>query len=136
MYVNASFMKPVMLIFSGLLFYSCKQVELPPLSPQQQILGKWETVYLGNGEYRPPITNPSGYQEFLPDSVLLEYDYATKTTYRRKYWIDSLLHMGSLRGDGVWLTFDFDCQFNKDTMRLERKNVNAIFFVSKHKRIN
>lgn len=117
-------------------FFGCKQEERLPQSLQQQILGKWETFYLGNGEDRPPITNPSGYQEFLPDSVLLEYTYASKTTYRRKYWIDSLLHMGSLRGDGVWLTFDFDCQIDRDIMRLERKNVNAIFSVSKHKRIN
>ena len=117
------------------LLSGCKQ-ETVTLDPRQQILGKWEIFYLGNGEYRPPDTNPSGYSEFLPDSVLLEYDYATKTTYKRKYWIDTLLHKGSLRGDGVWLTFDFGLQFNKDTMRLERKNVNAIFFVSKYKRTN
>ncbi|WP_148289431.1 hypothetical protein [Fibrella aestuarina] len=113
----------------------CKQ-EAMPLDPRQQILGKWETFYVGNGEYRPPIANPTGYQEFLPDSVLLEYTYADKTTYRRKYWIDSLLHMGSMREDGVWIMFDYDLQFNKDTMRLERKNIFSIFGVSKHKRIN
>lgn len=136
MYVNDSFMKLVMLIFSGLLFYSCKQVELPPLSPQQQILGKWEIFYLGNGEYRPPITNPSGYREFLADSVLLEYDYATKTTYKRKYWIDSLLHMGSFRQDGFLLKFDYKYTFHKDELELNLVNYSAIFSVSKYKRIN
>ena len=114
---------------------SCKQ-EAINTDPRKQILGKWEIFYLGNGEYRPQITNPSCYQEFLPDSVLLEYDYSKKTTYRRKYWIDSLLHMGSLRPDGIWLTFDYGLQFNKDTMRLEKKNVLAIFHVSKYKRTN
>lgn len=117
------------------LLSGCKQ-EAGPLDPRQQLLGKWETFYLGNGEYRPPITRPSGYREFLPDSVLLEYDYGTKTTYKRKYWIDTLLHTGSFRADGVLITFDFDLQFNKDTMRLERRNILAIFSVSKYKRIN
>lgn len=116
-------------------FFGCKQ-EAISLDPRQQILGKWEIFYLGNGEERPPITNPSGYQEFLSDSVLLEYDYARKTIYKRKYWIDSLLRMGSLRGDGVWLTLNYDLQLNKDIMRLEQKNVSAIFRVSKYKRIN
>lgn len=123
------------LITLVLLLAGCKPVEIA-IDPHQQILGKWETFYVGNGEYRPPITNPSGYQEFLPDSVLLEYDYAQKSTYRRKYWIDTLLHMGSRREDGVWITFDFDCQFDKDTMRLERRNIWPIFSISKHKRIN
>lgn len=68
---------------------SCKKDDI---EPNQQILGKWEVFYLGNGEYRPPIQNPTGYQHFLPDSVLLEYDYATKIAYTKKYWIDSLLH--------------------------------------------
>ena len=115
------------------LFAGCKNDEI---DPRQQILGKWEIFYLGNGEYRPPITSPSAYSEFLPDSVLLEYDYATKSTYKRKYWIDTLLHMGSLREDGAWLTFDYECQFDGDTMQLRSKNIFAIFYVSKHKRIN
>ncbi|MBC8151646.1 MAG: hypothetical protein H7Z72_01915 [Bacteroidetes bacterium] len=136
MYVNASFMKSVILLLSGLLLYSCKQVDMPPLSPQQQILGKWQNVYLGNGEYRPPVKDPSGYREFLADSVLLEYDYASKTTYRRKYWIDSLLHLGSLRQDGFLLRFDYKYRFHKDELELTLVNFSAINHVSKHKRIN
>ncbi len=47
-----------------LVFIGCKQEERPLLPTSQRILGKWETFYVGNGEYRPPIMNPSGYQEF------------------------------------------------------------------------
>jgi len=125
-------MKILIALLLAVVSAGCKKAEI---DPREAILGKWEIFYHGNGEYQPPIKNPGAYSEFLPDSVLLEYDYATKTTYRRKYWIDSLLHFGSLRGDGVWLTFDFECQFNGDTMRLERKNIFAIFYISKHKRI-
>ncbi len=128
--------KQLITLITLVLLVGCKQVEMPPLPPQQQILGKWETFYLGNGEYRPPIAKPSGYQEFLPDSVLLEYDYASKTTYKRKYWIDTLLHMGSLRQDGFLLKFDYKYRFHKDELELKLLNVSAIFNVSKHKRIN
>ncbi|MBC8151647.1 MAG: hypothetical protein H7Z72_01920 [Bacteroidetes bacterium] len=129
-------MKQLISLIMLVLLAGCKQVDMPPLSPQQQILGKWEITYLGNGEYRPPITKPSGYQEFLPDSVLLEYTYATKTTYRRKYWIDSLLHMGSFRQDGFLLTEDYEYTFHKNTLELNFVNGSAIFYVSKYKRIN
>jgi len=125
-------MKTLISLLLIFLLAGCKKEEI---NPREAILGKWEIFYLGNGEYQPPIKNPSGYREFLPDSVLLEYDYATKTTYKRKYWIDSLLHFGSLREDGVWLTFDFECQFKGDTMSLERKNIFATFYISRHKRI-
>lgn len=117
------------------LLSGCKQ-ETITLDPQQQILGKWETFYVGNGEYRPPIKNPSGYREYLPDSVVLEYDYASKTTYKRKYWIDTLLHLGSFRQDGFLLKFDYQYRFQKDTLELNLVNYSAIFHVSKHKRTN
>ncbi|CAG5072998.1 hypothetical protein DYBT9623_04529 [Dyadobacter sp. CECT 9623] len=106
------------------------------IDPHQAILGKWDEFYLGNGEYRPPIKNPSAYWHFLPDSVLLEYEYATKKTWHKKYWIDTLLHIGIPRGDGYLLRFDYECRFEADTLRLYWVNASPQFSVSKWKRIH
>jgi len=126
-------MKISIIIFLILLLIGCKKDEI---DPHQQILGKWEIFYLGNGEYREPIKNPTAYMELLPDSVLLAYNYDTGTTLRSKYWIDTQFHMGFYREDGVLISFDYKYQFDKDTLTLEAVNVNAIFHVSKYKRIN
>lgn len=102
------------------------------VKPEQQILGKWEEFYIGNGEYRPPIANPLASWHFLPDSVLLEYEYATKKTTERKYWIDTLLNIGT---PGGYKSF-YTAKFYADTMELRHENRTAIFYVSKWKRIN
>jgi hypothetical protein len=57
------------------LLAGCKKDEI---NAHQAILGKWENFYVGNGEYRPPIEDPLAYWHFLPDSLLLEYEYSTK----------------------------------------------------------
>ncbi|MFD2573842.1 hypothetical protein ACFSUS_24615 [Spirosoma soli] len=60
----------------------------------------------------------------------------TKTTYRRKYWINSLLHMGSFREDGFLLKLDYEYRFNKNTLEFNLLNYSAIFHISNYKRIN
>ena len=115
-----------------LLIAGCKKEKV---DPKQQILGKWEEFYLGNGEYRPPIEDPLGYWHFLPDSVLHEYEYSTKKTLVKKYWVDSLLHVGIRREDGFWLTLQYSTKFYADTMELHVEHASAIFYVSKWKRI-
>lgn len=115
------------------LLAGCKKDEI---DPREAILGKWENFYVGNGEYRPPIEDSLGYWHFLPDSVLLEYDYSTKKTLEKKYWIDSLLHVGIQRENGFWLTLQYSTKFYADTMELHVEHASAIFYVSKWKHIN
>lgn len=102
------------------------------INPQQAILGKWENFYSGNGEYRPPHDKPGGYWNFLTDSVLVEYDLTTNRTNTRKYWIDTLLNIGSPGGSISYYTV----KFYADTMELNIENRTAINYVSKWKRVN
>lgn len=102
------------------------------INPQQAILGKWENFYSGNGEYRPPHDKPGGYWNFLTDSVLVEYDLTTNRTNTRKYWIDTLLNIGTPGGSISYYTV----KFYADTMELNIENRTAINYVSKWKRVN
>ena len=126
-------MKPFAIAFLLFSLLGCKNKEI---DPRQRIVGKWETIYIGNGENMHPIENPPAYRNFLEDSILIEYEYATKKTTTRKYWVDSLLHIGTQRQDGFWITFDYKYWFYDDKMRWEVVNANAIFYDSIHKRIN
>jgi hypothetical protein len=93
--------------------------------PHQAILGKWELVYHGNGE--PIPINSRSYLEFLPDSVLLTHDYNPNSTMKHKYWIDSLLHIGSAY---------YSYEFHADTLELNIEYATSIFSLSKYKRIH
>jgi hypothetical protein len=115
------------------LLAGCKKNEI---DPRQAILGKWEEFYVGNGEYQPPIVNPLASWQFLPDSVLLEYEYATKKTIKRKYWIDTLLNVGTTYNDGYQVRYYYTPKFYGDTMELRAENSSPIFSISKWKRIN
>ena len=126
-------MKAITAIVALMLMMGCKK---SGIDSAQQILGKWEIFYLGNGEFQPAITSPSGYRQFMADSMLIEYDYATKTARTKKYWMDAQLHIGTLRPDGYLLKSDYSYKFYADTLELSVENATAIFAVSKHKRIN
>lgn len=126
-------MKPFAIAFLLFSLLGCKNKEI---DPRQQILGKWETISVGNGENMHAIENPPAYRHFLKDSVLIEYEYATKRSFTKKYWVDSLLHIGTIRQDGFLITFDYEYQFYDDKMRWKVVNANAIFSESIHKRIN
>lgn len=120
----------LLLLFSLL---GCKSKEI---DPRQQILGKWEMISTGNGENMNPIENPLGYREFREDSVLFEYIYDTKRTFTKKYWVDSLLHIGIVRQDGFMIVFDYKYRFYEDKMRWEVMNATAIFYDSIYRRID
>lgn len=115
------------------LIAGCKKDEI---DPRQAILGKWEPFYLGNGEYQPPVAKPGAYWHFLPDSVLIEYEYATQKTFTKKYWIDTLLNVAATYDDGYQLRFYYTPKFYEDTMELRMENASPIFSTSKWKRIN
>ena len=66
--------------------------ELPSVTdPQQAILGKWEIIEKGNW---PSLESypPSGYSEYLSDSVVRFFDYnQNQFTSQTNYWIDDRL---------------------------------------------
>ncbi|MCE7063398.1 MULTISPECIES: hypothetical protein [Dyadobacter] len=126
-------MKTIATLLIAITLVACEKKDV---NPEQQILGKWEEFYLGNGEYQPHIVNPPASWHFLPDSVLLEYEYATKRTIKRKYWIDTLLNIGTTYNDGNQLRFYYTPKFYADTMELRAEKSSPIFSISKWKRIN
>jgi len=84
-------MRQITFLVSGMLFIfgCCKNsVEPKVTDPKQALLGRWEEIENNLG----PVNNPSGYDEYLPDSVRKSYSYADKIFYYEKYWLeDSLL---------------------------------------------
>ncbi len=66
----------------------CKDDEPLETDPAQIILGKWECMEM-DGE---PYDGTNGYIEYLPDSVLREYQYESGEYYYKKYSIDTVLH--------------------------------------------
>jgi hypothetical protein len=84
----------VLLIMAGTV--SCDNNEedfsSPDPDPVKAIVGKWEllTLQQPDGSYKKSY-KPTGYVEYLPDSTMAWYDYATKKyeILRGKYWLDS-----------------------------------------------
>lgn len=76
---------------------SCKKEGIE-IYPQKAILGKWEITRNSFG----PVQAPVEYEEFLPDSVLLIYNYESKTVFKGKYWFaDSILYKQHVYVDQV-----------------------------------
>jgi len=71
--------------------FSCKKITTET-DPTKIILGKWEMIEMGNWPVMEPIKNPSGYMEYLSDSIKIEYNFDPPESYQINYWIDSLLH--------------------------------------------
>ena len=96
----------ILLILAGSLA-SCKDesVNGNDIDPEKAILGKWELVLLtrnsGNDEQK---YTPTGYFEYLPDSLMAWYDYATKkyTIFEAKYWLEK-----GINSDGLpyWILY-------------------------------
>jgi len=132
-------MKQFLVLF-GILWiplFSCEK-EKNQLDPNKAILGKWEIVEMGNWPDMDSIKNPLGYQEYLPDSILLEYIYETKTTYYKKYWLDeSLLYRATPMDDGSLFVLRYKYQFSNNNNKL-KLNIQATttFRTSTYKRIN
>jgi hypothetical protein len=75
----------ILLFILFLFFFSCKTDEDQEITdPAKAILGKWELVAIGEIPYQP-----TGYVEYLPDSIMRWYDYQSRkqTTLAGKYWI-------------------------------------------------
>ena len=114
----------------ALLGAGCEKADEPSeIDPAKNILGKWELSEIGNYPDMKPVDKPSGYKEYLPDSVLREYSYKTGNFYYRTCWIDSLLHEGIYRSDGYLVVtryrYNFVSMNNK--VELELHNAAGIF---------
>lgn len=80
----------IFLVVGTLFVFCCCKDNIEPkvTDPKQALLGKWEEIENSLG----PVNNPSGYDEYLPDSVRKSYSYVDKIFYFEKYWLqDSLL---------------------------------------------
>ena len=120
----------------GILSFSCKKEKIET-DPQKAILGKWEIVEMGNWPNMDPIEDPLGYEEYLPDSVLRQFDYKTNTSIYKKYWIeDSTLLISTLREDGLELVFEYKYDFfdKNNRLRLDAYSL-MIFNTSIYKRL-
>ena len=114
----------ITLCIIGILSFSCEKEKIET-DPKKAILGKWEIVEMGNWPNMEPIEEPLAYEEYLPDSILREYEYKTKNSYFKKYWIEgSTLLISTLREDGFELVFKYKYDFfDNNTLRLESYSV-------------
>ena len=114
----------ITLCIIGILSFSCEKEKIET-DPKKAILGKWEIVEMGNWPNMEPIEEPLAYEEYLPDSILGEYEYKTKNSYFKKYWIEgSTLLISTLREDGFELVFKYKYDFfDNNTLRLESYSV-------------
>jgi hypothetical protein len=129
--IKAIFLSGFLLITA----FSCKKDEKPSFDPDKAILGKWEIIEMGNWPNMEPVTEPTGYKEYLSDSILQEYEYKTGNIYIKKYWIDSLLHVGIDREDGFQLVFEYKYEFFDNKLRLDVTNFMMLYNTSIYKRI-
>ena len=123
----------LLFLFFSLLGAGCEKDNhyFPDPDPSKAILGKWKVIQMGS----EPIENSLEYKEFLQDSILREYDEKGKLSFTKKYWIDSLLHIGISREDGFLLTFEYEYQFHEDKLTLEYYNFIATYNTFIYKRI-
>lgn len=127
----------VLFVVIGTTAFSCKKKEDLIIDPAKAILGKWEIIKQGNWPNMEPYKS-TGYVEYLPDSIIGTYNYATKE-YKysnEKYWIDTLLHKNIYREDGFILTFEYYYKFSQEELQLDVKNWLMIYNTSIYKRIN
>jgi hypothetical protein len=130
-------MKKIMkLILIGIIAFGCKKDPIET-DPAKAILGKWECIASGNGSSMIPISPAKGYEEYLPDSVMYDYDYETQTQKSYKYHVDSLLHFYQYSG-GIVFDNKFKLTFSdhNNTMNLELQQPFATFHNFIYKRIN
>ena len=120
-----------------LLSFGCEKEKIET-DPANAILGKWEVIEIGNWPNMELIEEPSGYLEFLQDSIMREYDYQTGEYFYKKYWIDTLLYEIQTRDDGVQIVsprYHYYFYSNNNMLRLDFSEIVAIFntFILKRK---
>ena len=127
----------LVVLFFLLLGAGCDKDEPLETDPSKIILGKWEMVEIGNYPNMKPVESPSGYKEYLSDSVLKVYEYETDNYSNRKYWVDTLLHEAVFYQGEQVLTLTFLYNFpDNNTLDIETYNMPSIFNSEKYKRIN
>lgn len=104
--------------------------------PTKAILGKWEMIEIGNWPNMESYS-ASGYDEYLPDSLLGIYNYTTKEYLyaNEKYYIDSLLHFVVVREDGLVMIRRYEYSINDNKLRLDLVNMFATFNTFIYKRV-
>ncbi len=128
-------------LITTLIIYSCSKDDSPIDKPQEVILGRWELTNLGAGLDAPPYLGNSGYQEYLPDSVMRILNDDDEGFIYQKYWIkDSLLferaiYIDDIEKDTIVFTVPYKFQFqNRNKLVLIVQN-SAILPVSIYKRV-
>ena len=111
----------------------CKKDKIET-DPRKAILGKWELIEMGNWPQMDPVNQPNGYKEYMPDSILREYDYNTGDVFIKKYWIDSLLNVSSTNGGSPELLFQYKFEFYDNKLRLDVTNFYMLYTTSIYKR--
>lgn len=115
-----------LLLIVLLAFNSCKDDEI--IVPKDYIVGKWETVQIGNWPTLSPY-DPPGYTQFTSDSIIRYFDYdKNKFTNEATYWLeDSFLIQAYWRADGYRLLYKSRFEFKKNWLRLDAVNTTPIF---------
>lgn len=110
---------------TALLIYGCSKDDAS-IDPQNDILGKWELTYSGNGENLTPIPKNLAYEEYLPDSIMRIYNYEEEQSYNQEYWInDSLLfkkytYIDTIDKDTIIFSEPYKYEFlNRNKLRLD-----------------
>jgi len=106
---------------------SCEKIS-NETDPVKIILGKWEIIEFGSWPILDPVDSQGEYIEYRRDSIKIVYQPDTKTFFRSKYWIDSLLHEESV-------SFKYEFLDKNQKMRLDFTSVIAEFPTSVWKRI-
>lgn len=128
----------LLFLLLSLIGVGCEKDDDIPYDPSNPILGKWELIEMGNWPNMDNVKEPLVHEEYLPDSILMEFEYETQTSYStKKYWInDSSLFKSIGREDGFELIFEYKYIFfdNNNKLRLEATSF-MIFNTSIYKRI-
>jgi hypothetical protein len=118
--------------------YSCDKIA-KETDPSKIILGKWVVIQMGNWPVMEDVPNAGGYDEYLNDSIKIEYAYNPPESYPKNYWIDSLLHVRvySQEEQRYVLHFRFKYEFfdKNQKMRLDFASGVAEYKTGIYKRI-
>jgi hypothetical protein len=118
----------ILLFILFLFFFSCKTDEDQEITdPAKAILGKWELVAITDNPYQP-----TGYIEYLPDSIMGWYDYNSKKyeILSGRYWIDSLLHYQNIYYPDIFPMDEvFFYSFHENKFDLVCANTIPLLFV-------
>ena len=128
---------PILLLVTVFVFTSCRENEVD-LDPAEAILGKWEKIEIGNWPDMDHISEPSGYREYLPDSIMVEYNYESGDSFYTKYSIDTLLYEYVSIPNGSPLILKYKYQFldNNNKLRTDVFEDPSMFSTLIFKRIN